>query len=168
MGLTDEKTYAVRKVLPGIPVSGIDGIIVLVDDWNVIITPDEFEAAAQQFLGAWCKVPAGNTAHTLTFVLGTIPANSLLLGMIAVLKTVFNSSDTNLIDIGKLGALDDVLSALPVSGVSVPVMLDVSGATQEYADADYAVLATFHGGSAAPTTGKVYLGVRYIQLPTAP
>ena len=107
------------------------------------------------------KVVYGDDATQLT--VGVVPAGSIIINARAEVKTAFNDSGTDLIDIGNSGDADEFCANLDVS--TVGTKLDAStfnAAADKVFTSDTTIVCQYDGANSDATAGLAYVVVEYV------
>lgn len=120
--------------------------------------------APRQRLQGWINLnPASGTATGNTITLGVLPQDSYVEGVQIQVTTVFNSSGTDLVSVGRSGAAAAYSTNQDVSatGIFNPTL----GTEVGYLNNSRVVIATYTPGVADATQGKALVTLWYSQAP---
>ena len=107
------------------------------------------------------------TATTVTCTL--VPADSILLNVVAYVSATFNGDTTQTIEVGIEGNIDKYIDTSDIDPSGAPLQMDIQAGTnqdqkgQEYCVADTQLICTWTNTTSA-TTGTASVYVEYIPL----
>ena len=107
-----------------------------------------------------------NTAATRNPVLGTIPANAVVVRGYVHVITAFNGGSANEITIGYDSDVDAHVTAIATNTTGVKSLTLGVGIGRDATARSVEVYATYSG--AAPTAGRALCGIEYFTVPPPP
>lgn len=113
------------------------------------------------FLSRWFTY----TNEAQTIIMGVLPGPCLILRPYLIVKTAFNGSGTDLIQIGTSVDPDAFGTAQDVSATITDPTLFGAGVGLGYRAAGTKVQATYTRSGTAPTTGEALLILPFIRVP---
>lgn len=115
------------------------------------------------------NVDCSATSAGTTTAIGTVPANSILLDVVAYCDTLFNGGTTTTAEVGITGNTDKYIDASDFDVTTADTQLDMYGGTNndqlypEYLGTATPLILT-HINTASATTGEVTIRVMYVPL----
>ena len=108
----------------------------------------------------------GDAGIAVGLLMGTIPANSVIVSTAIVVATVFNAATTNALVVGiTQGGAEVVASADSAAGVlGLKTLVSATVGINAYAAVDQKIYVAYTQTGAAATTGKAYVTVMYVPM----